>query len=354
MVRSVSSAQRLRRQHARAVARMYAGLFDVLHDAGDQHFFAVAQGVHIDLRGILQEAVDQHRALLRERHGLAHVLADHLLVVGDHHGAAAQHVAGAHQHRVADPPGHFAGFLHAGGRTVGGAGNAQVVEQFAEQLAVLGQIDVRRVGADDGHAQALQRQRQIQRRLPAELHDDAVGLLGVVDVEDVLQGQRLEVQAVAGVVVGRDGLRVAVDHDRLDAHLLQRERRVAAAVVEFDSLADAVGAAAENHHLLAIHRVGFARRFVVGVQIRCEALELRGAGIHAAEDGAYAQLLAAVADRDLVHAPRAGKLHVGDAVALGAAEQLGCCLRRPGGLRHSQPRNPRPLSSARGTTGRWR
>ena len=32
---------RLRRQHAGAIARMYAGLFDVLHDAGDQHLFSI-------------------------------------------------------------------------------------------------------------------------------------------------------------------------------------------------------------------------------------------------------------------------------------------------------------------------
>ena len=63
--------------------------------------------------------------------------------------------------------------------------------------------------------------------------------------------ERLEVQAVAGVVIGRDGLRIAVDHDRFDAEFLQRERRVAAAVIELDSLADAVGAAAQDHDFLA-------------------------------------------------------------------------------------------------------
>ena len=62
-----------------------------------------------------------------------------------------------------------------------------------------------------------QRQGQIERGLSAELHDDAVGLFGVVDVEDVFEGERLEVEAVAGVVVGGDGLGIAVDHDGLDA-----------------------------------------------------------------------------------------------------------------------------------------
>jgi hypothetical protein len=66
----------------------------------------------------------------------------HVFVVGDHHGAAAQHVAGPHQHRIADAPRDRAGFFHAGRRAVGGAGNGKIVEQLAEQLAVFGQVDV--------------------------------------------------------------------------------------------------------------------------------------------------------------------------------------------------------------------
>ena len=111
-----------------------------------------------------------------------------------------------------------------------------------------------RIGADDRHARALQRQRQIQRRLPAELHDHAIRLLGIADVQHFFERERLEVQAVAGVVIGRDGLRIAVDHDRFDAELLQREGRVAAAVIELDSLPDAIRPAAQNHDLLAIRR----------------------------------------------------------------------------------------------------
>ena len=53
------------------------------------------------------------------------------------------------------------------------------------------------------------------------------------------------------VVVGRHRLGVAVDHDRLDALLAQRHRRVHAAVVELDALADAVRPAAEDDHLAA-------------------------------------------------------------------------------------------------------
>ncbi len=74
--------------------------------------------------------------------------------------------------------------------------------------------------------------------------------LGLEDLQHVLGGQRLEIEPVGGVVVGRDGLRVAVDHDGLVAGILEREAGVAAAIVELDALADAVRAAAEDDDLL--------------------------------------------------------------------------------------------------------
>jgi hypothetical protein len=76
----------------------------------------------------------------------------------------------------------------------------------------------------------------------------------VHDLEHVFERDRLEVQAIRGVVVGGHGLRVAVDHDGLVAVLAQRERGMHAAVVELDALADAVRTAAEHHDLLAVGR----------------------------------------------------------------------------------------------------
>ena len=58
--------------------------------------------------------------------------------------------------------------------------------------------------------------------------------------------QRLEVEPVGGVVVGGDGLRVAVDHHRLVAERAERLGGVDAAVVELDPLADPVRARAED------------------------------------------------------------------------------------------------------------
>jgi len=104
--------------------------------------------------------------------------------------------------------------------------------------------------------------------------------LALDDVHHVFEGERLEVEAVGGVVVGRDRLRVAVDHDRLDARLLEREGRVHARVVELDPLADAVGPGAEDDHLVPRRGWRLVLLLVGRVEVGGGGDELGGAGVH--------------------------------------------------------------------------
>ena len=79
--------------------------------------------------------------------------------------------------------------------------DVEALEQLAEALAVFGQVN--RIGrrAKNLHACARQRHGEVERRLAAELHDDAQRLLALVDVHHVLEGERFEVETVGGVVV---------------------------------------------------------------------------------------------------------------------------------------------------------
>ena len=177
--------------------------------------------------------------------------------------------------------------------------------------------------ADDRHARGRKRPGQVQRRLPAKLHDHSVGLHPVADVQHVLGRQRLEEQQVAGVVIGTDRFGVRVDHDRLDAHLAQGEAGVAAAIVELDALADAVGPAAQDHDARACRPAGGRFVFVlVGrIEVGRVGLELGGAGVDGLERGHDAPLLAFAANGHLVRAPDRGQLPVGKAGLLGLAQQ---------------------------------
>ena len=69
--------------------------------------------------------------------------------------------------------------------------------------------------------------------------------------------QRLEEEQIAGVVIGADRLRVGVDHHRFDAQLPHRERRLHAAVVELDPLADAVRPAADDDDFGSVGEADF-------------------------------------------------------------------------------------------------
>ena len=95
---------------------------------------------------------------------------------------------------------------------------------------------------------------------------------------------------------------------------------MATAVIEFDSLPDAVGAAAENHDLGYGVGIGFALGFVAGIKVRSEAFELGGTGIDTIEDGGDAQLFAAGAHFDLRNVPELGEFGIRDAAAFGAGE----------------------------------
>ena len=204
--------------------------------------------------------------------------------VDDGHGPAAEHVGRAHEHGIADAARDLAGLGNGGGGAALRLRDLQFVEELREALAVLGEVDHVGRRAPDGNARAEQGQGELERGLAAELDDHAVGLLALDDVHDVFEGERLEVEAIGGVVVGRDRLGVAVDHEGLAALLVEGEARVAAAVVELDALADAVGAAAEDHDLAPRGRVGLALVLVGRVEVRGVRLELGRAGVDALVD----------------------------------------------------------------------
>ena len=126
-----------------------------------------------------------------------------------------------------------------------------LLQHLAETAPVLGQVDGVLGRSQDRHPGLRQAVGDLQRRLAAELDDDALGLLVLDNVQDVLEGQRLEIEPVGDVVIGAHRLGVAVDHDRLVTAFAAGHDRVHAAVVELDALADAVGPAAEDDDLLA-------------------------------------------------------------------------------------------------------
>ena len=275
---------------------------------------------------------------------LGHCVPQIVVGVDDDHGPTPQHVGGPHQHGIADAVGHRQGLLHGGRGAAGGLGDVEAGAQGIPPLPVLGQIDA--VGAGAHHQAAGQHPGQLERRLAAERHHDpgdagAAGKLrrshlDVDHVADVLLGEGLEVQPVAGVVVSGHRLGVAVDHHGLVPGLRQRERRVDAAVVELDALADPVGARPQDDDLGPVGRGHLAHVLIRGVVVGGLGLELSRAGVDRLECGATPAAMRAARYLGRWHLPQIAELLVGESELLGPLPRPAVMASKPHGFQRSR------------------
>src|SRR5208337_2487270 len=301
----------------------------MLHHAADDGPRAVADGIDIDLDGIFQELIDQNRVLGAGLDSFGHVTVETVLIVDDFHGAATKDEAGANHHWIADTFGNPPRLFTTGGRSVGRLPQPETFDHQTEPLTVLGQVDALGASADDWHTFRLERLGQIERGLTAELDDYPLGLDPLADVEHVLDRERLEEQAVRGVVVGADGLGVGVDHHHLEAVGLECEGGLAAAVVELDALANPVRTSTQNHDAGAVTYPSLVFTFVSRIIIRSDRLEFSSACIDQLEHGMDPPPLAVAANLTLGGFPQCGQLPVGEPVLLGQPDEFitGLCQR---------------------------
>ena len=159
-------AQREGRVHADGIARVHARALHVLHDAGDVHVFPIAHRVHFQFFAA-DVAIDQHGLILADQHGRLQIVPQRELVIHDLHGAAAQHIGRAHQHRIADASGGGDAILDLRHRATLRLGDIQAAHGLFEAVAVLRALDGLHVRADDGHAQLRKPACQIDGGLPA-------------------------------------------------------------------------------------------------------------------------------------------------------------------------------------------
>jgi len=154
-----------------------------VHDAADHHALAVADRVHVDLGGVGEEAVHQHRMFGRSIHRDAHVFAQRADLVDDHHRTPAEHVRRPHEHRIADPLGDPFGFVRGCARCRTAAARGPAFRAPLRSARGPRRGRSRRAACRDRHARTLERHREAQRRLSAELHDHAERLLARDDLQ---------------------------------------------------------------------------------------------------------------------------------------------------------------------------
>ena len=262
---------------------MDSSFLDVLHDSADDHVCSISQRIYIDFCGFFEELIDQDGPRGPHERRLRNVILNRVHVVGDHHRASAKHVARPHQHWQSDFSGDARSFLRNQRRRIARLRNSQLVEQTSKTPPVFRKIDGFRSGANNWNTVAFQFQRKIQRRLTAELHDHALRFFTLHDGQNIFQRERLEIEAVRSVVVRRDGLRIAIHHDRFEAIFAQRKSRMTAAIIKLDALSNTIRPAAQNHDLGPCFRSGFIFVFISGVEIRLKGFKFRRTGVDALE-----------------------------------------------------------------------
>ena len=97
----------MRRQHRGRVPGVNARLLDVLENAADHRLFTVGDQIEIELGGVLEVAIEEHRVPVRDLRSLGHEMRQRLFVVADRHGPSAEHVGRADEHRKAEPSRYF-------------------------------------------------------------------------------------------------------------------------------------------------------------------------------------------------------------------------------------------------------
>jgi len=251
--------ERLARRHDDRVARMDAHGVDVLHAAdADGRVVVVAHHLELDLLVSLDALLDEHLMYGRKEQGVAHHLAQLLLVVGEAAARAAQRIGGTQHDGIADLGGDLDGLLDRHGDLRLDHRLAQRFAQLLEKLAVLGTFDRLERGAQNLDLTLFQNallgelHREVQTRLPAQSRHDGVGAFEADDLGDVFERQRLHVYLVRNMRVGHDRGGVRIHENHLVALFLECEAGLRARIVEFGGLSDDDRTRTDNHYLLYI------------------------------------------------------------------------------------------------------
>ena len=204
--------------HGNRVAGVYTGPFNMLHNAGDQHIFAIADAVHFQLcaHHIL---VYQHRVFNPLCQNQLHIAAHIIIRVGDGHILPADHIAGAQQHRIAQFVGCYQCLGHGHHAGALGTEDAEFFQQCVKPFPVLGNVDGLGAGAQNRNTFFVQKFGQLNGGLAAKGHHHPNGLFYLNDLHHIFRAQRLKVQPIAGVKVSGYRLRVVVNKNDFIAQL---------------------------------------------------------------------------------------------------------------------------------------
>jgi len=230
---------------AERVARVDAHGVHVLDEAHrDQLVLGVADDLQLQFLPAEDRLLDQDLADRRRLQAAERDRAQLVDVVDEAAAGPAHRVGGADDAREPDLGRERLGVLDRADGLGPGHVDAQLRHRALEGLAVLATLDDRLADPDHAdavfgqHPGAVQRRRQVEARLPAQVGQEGVRLRLADDLGEPLEGERLDVGLVRHDRVGHDGGRVGVDQDDLVAQRPQGLAGLGARVVKLAGLTD--------------------------------------------------------------------------------------------------------------------
>ena len=114
------------------VTRVNTGQFDMFHNGRDKGVRTIADGVGFTFHSMIQEAINQNRAIRSYAYSRLHI-TDHVLIVVDNfHSSSSQNIRRANHYGISDLIGDFKGFFYGGGHARFRHGNFQFFHHGAE------------------------------------------------------------------------------------------------------------------------------------------------------------------------------------------------------------------------------
>lgn len=203
--------QVLGRKDEGGIARMHAGILNVLGNEVSNHGTVVGDGVHLDLLGVLNVLGDDHRVLLRHVYGLVEVVGQVVLRVNGVHSSPGQDVRRTDQDGVGYPIAELSRLLNACELLPSRLVDLNAVEHARELVSILRGVNHLWRGTKNLDVHTVQRQGDVVGGLATHRNDNTTGVLEVIDVHDTLDRDVLEVKAVSLIIIGGHGLGVELE-----------------------------------------------------------------------------------------------------------------------------------------------
>ena len=181
---------------------MNTRLFDMLHDRTDHNLLAVGDCVDIHFNGAIKEVIQQYRAVVGDFHRITQVALELVFLINNLHRPTTQHVGRTNDQRITNLVGRTNRFFFTAYGRIRRLQQIEALNHLLEALTIFRTVDGFRAGADNRHTRFFQSARELQWRLTTVLHDHTLGLLDTDDFQYIFQGNRLEIQAIRGIVIG--------------------------------------------------------------------------------------------------------------------------------------------------------